>query len=388
MEIRLTTNQDLEQVKNLWAYCFENYEPFFSWYFREYYQGDNTIGAFEKDRLLSSLQLIPYNIYLRGQVLPTSYIVGVASFPEARSAGIVGKLLVESLVELRRRDHVISLLMPFKASFYYPYQFEICYHHYKYDINLDDLKPVTTTYGDFLSIKGTDNILELDEVYQEFVRNKHGYIVRDTKNWRLLLEEHEGEKGYSYLLKNDEKVEGYILYYLKDDKMIVREMAYSNRQVQMSLFQFIYNHRSQVKKLEWSAPLDDTTFFSLSDPKEGISIYPFLTARIIDVKGLLTKINYPVDINVDLIINVSDNWASWNNKHFWVSVSDGQAVVKSTSEEPDISIDIGAFTQLIFGRLSVQEIIYMERIELKDNSYGIVFDKLFPPCNNFINEYY
>ena len=195
MDIRLTTIQDLEQVKSLWAYCFENHEPFFSWYFREYYQGDNTLGAFEKDKLLSSLQLIPYNVFLRGQVLPASYIVGVASFPEARRAGTVGKLLIESLAELRRRGHTISLLMPFKASFYYPYQFEICYHHYKYDMNLDDLKPVTLTYGDFLSIKGTDNILEFNEVYQQFVRNKHGFIVRDTRNWRLLLEEHEGEKG-------------------------------------------------------------------------------------------------------------------------------------------------------------------------------------------------
>ncbi|KJS83010.1 MAG: hypothetical protein JM58_13400 [Peptococcaceae bacterium BICA1-8] len=388
MDIRLTTIQDLEQVKSLWAYCFENHEPFFSWYFREYYQGENTLGAFEKDRLLSSLQLIPYNVYLRGQVLPTSYIVGVASFPEARRAGTVGKLLVESLAELRRRGHAISLLMPFKASFYYPYQFEFCYHHYKYDLNLDDLKPVTITYGDFLAIKGTDNILEFNEVYQEFVSNKHGFIVRDTRNWRLLLEEHEGEKGYSYLLKKDEKAEGYIMYYLKDDKMTIREMAYSNQQAQMSLFQFIYNHRSQVKKLEWIAPLDDTTCFSLADPKEGISLYSFLTARIVDVESLLTKINYPAGISADLVISVADNWAPWNNNKFRISVNNGQAVVQITKEEAHISIDIGALTLLIFGRLSVWDLLYKERLALKDNSYVLVLESLFPPCNNYINEYY
>jgi len=388
MEIRITTPNDLEKVKKLWAYCFENYEPFFSWYFREYYQGENTLGAFEEDKLLSSLQLIPYEIYLRGKVLPTSYIVGVASFPEARSGGIVGKLITETLSELRRRGHNISLLMPFKAGFYYPYQFEICYHHYKFELKLEDLKPVTSSYGYFVQFGGIDKIAELNEVYQGFVKNKHGYIVRNARNWRLLLEEHEGEKGYSYLLRKDNKPEGYILYYLKDDKLTIREMAYTNWQAQKSLLQFIYNHRSQVSCLEWNAPLDDNSFFYLNDPKEGISLYPFLTARIVDVERLLSSISYPSEAKADLLIKVIDNWAPWNDKIFRLSVINGHAEVGEGQGDPDFLIDIGAFSQLILGRLGIHDLIYQGRLDVNTHNFIAVLDGLFPLCNNYINEYY
>lgn len=388
MEVRITTPDDLEQVKKLWSYCFENYEPFFSWYFREYYQEENTLGIFQDKKLLSSLQLIPYDIFLRGQVLPTSYIVGVASFPEARSGGLVGQLITESLVEMRRRGHNISLLMPFKAGFYYPYQFEFCYHHYKFEIRVDDLRPISVHYGDFFELEGTKNIAELNEVYQEFTVNKHGFIVRNPEKWRLLLEEHEGEKGFGYILKKENKAEGYILYYLKDDKIIIREMAYTNWQAQKSLFQFIYNHRSQVSSLEWNAPLDDSSYYYLSDPKKGISLYPFLMARIIDLPKLLKSIFYPQGVQAKLLMKIGDNWAPWNDKVFQISVSEGRARIEETDQEPDLSVDIGAMTQLVFGRVGALDLMYQGRLITKSPEKATLFNKIFPLCNNYIDEYY
>jgi predicted acetyltransferase len=388
MEIRITTPHDLEQVKKLWAYCFENYEPFFSWYFREYYQGENTLGLFQDGKLLSNLQLIPYDIFLRGKVLPTSYIVGVASFPEARSGGLAGKLMVEALRELYQREHTIALLMPFKGEFYYPYQFEFCYHHYKYEIRLEDLKSISTNYGDFFELEGTNNSAELDEVYRRFTLDKHGYIVRNPLKWRLLLEEHEGEKGFGYILRKEGRAEGYILYYLKDNKMVIREMAYTNWQAQKSLFRFMYNHRSQVEYLEWNAPLDDGSFYYLGDPKKGITLFPFLTARIVDARKLLEGIVYSADIQASLVIRIVDKLASWNNKVFSISVGEGQAKVEETNAQEDISIDIGALTQLVFGRLEVDKLIYQGRLQSTNPESQIMLRKLFPLCNNYINEYY
>jgi predicted acetyltransferase len=388
MDIRITTSDDLEQVKKLWAYCFENYEPFFSWYFRKYYRGENTMGVFQDGQLLSSLQLIPYDIFLRGKVLPTSYIVGVASFPEARSGGFVRKLMIEGLKELHHRGHTIALLMPFKGEFYYPYQFEFCYHHYKYEISLEALKPVSIHYGDFVELTGTENIAELDEVYRRFTTDKHGFIVRNPLKWRLLLEEHVGEKGFSYLLRMGDQPEGYILYYLKNNKMIIREMAYTNWQAQKSLFQFMYNHRSQVEYLEWNAPLDDSTFYFLGDPKKGISLFPFLTARIIDVRKLLESISYPGDIQTNLVLKVEDKWAPWNSKVFSISVKGGQAQVEETAASWDLLIDIGALTQLVFGSLEVKTLIYLGRLKTEKPEKARELGKLFPLGNNYINEYY
>lgn len=388
MEIRIATEADLEEVKWLWAYCFENYEPFFSWYFREYYQSKNTMVVYEKGKMLSNLQLIPYEIKIRDKTLPTSYIVGVASFPQARRGGIVGELLGRAMEEMRSRGQGICLLMPFKAAFYYPYQFQFCYHHYKYDLPLEDLKSVSRGYGEFIPLKGMEDQGALNKVYQEFVREKHGYVVRTATNWRLMLEEHTGEKGYTYLLQNEGNPEGYILYYLKDNKFVVREMAYSNFQAQQSLFQFIYNHRSQVARLEWNGPVDDTTHFFLPDPKEGVTIYPFLMARIVDVEKILTEIQFPPNFQGEIIIKFQDKLAHWNNQTFALKVVNGQGEVHPVPKEEQVTVDIGAFTQILLGRLSARQVYKEGRLRVNNMKYLEMLEEIFPPCINYINEYY
>ena len=87
MEYRIATAQDTPHVENLWAYCFEPKEdPFFQYYFTNCYEPENTMVGLEQDQLLSTVHLRQYNINVRGAVLPTSYMVGVATHP-ARSRG-------------------------------------------------------------------------------------------------------------------------------------------------------------------------------------------------------------------------------------------------------------------------------------------------------------
>lgn len=388
MEFRIVTEQDQKAVEWLWSYCFENHEPFFSWYFKEYYQNSNTIGAFENEQLLSCLQLIPYTIYLRGQKLDTSYIVGLASYPEARRGGMVEKLLQESLKEMRQRGHYVSLLMPFKSGFYAPYQWELCYHHYKYTIPLENLRPLSSPYGNFVRVEGVQKLDAFNQVYLGFMQGKHGYVVRNSQTWQLLFEEHKGEGGYTYLLENQGNSEGYILYYLKDNKILVREMAYTNISAQKSLLQFLYNHRSQVKNLEWNAPLDDASYFFLPDHQEGVTLFPFMTARIVDVEQALQAISYPEGVKEELTIKVEDDLAPWNNQSFHLHVQNGKGTVSTTSREAAISIKIGAFTQLLFGRLSTSELYYQDRLQISDMDDVKRLNKIFPKCNNYINEYY
>ena len=119
MEFRIATAQDTPHVENLWAYCFEPKEdPFFQYYFTNCYEPENTMVGLEQGQLLSTVHLRQYNINVRGAVLPTSYMVGVATHPAARRGGVGGALLKTSLEELRNRGQVLTILMPSKAAFY------------------------------------------------------------------------------------------------------------------------------------------------------------------------------------------------------------------------------------------------------------------------------
>lgn len=389
MEYKIVQEQDLEKVKYLWAYCFESHQPFFDWYFREYYQRGNTLGAYQEGNLLANLQLIPYDIFLRGKELKTSYIVGVATYPEGRRGGIVRGLLEEALKEMRKREQYISLLMPFKAVFYHPYDWQFCYHHLKYTLPLEELKKLAQSWGELKLIRDLNSNDQLQKVYNKFVEDKHGFVVRKPRNWSLLLEEHFGEKGYLYLLEKDGQPEGYILYYMQDNKIVVREIAYTNVLAYKALLQFLYNHRSQVEMVEWHSPFDDNIHFLLPEHKKGLEIYPFLMARIVDVMKTLEVIDYPQEIEGEIIIEVEDNLAPWNNQSFLLHVSKGKGSIEALGKDKgDVQITVGALTQLVFGRLEVKELLKLGLIDINILEKLVFFESIFPKCNNYINEYY
>ena len=388
MDFQLVKDEDLEAVKWLWSYCFESHEPFFSWYFSNYYQGENTLAGYLDNRLVSCLQLIPYKIFLRGQLLPTSYIIGLATYPEVRQSGVVAGLLKAALEEMRRRGHYVNILMPFKTGFYYHYQWEICYHHYKYLIPLADLKDLAAGWGSFYLVKNGMEIPKLQNVYEKFTADKHGYIVRQKKNWEHILAEVWGEKGFIYLLESPQGPQGYVIYILRDNRIFLREMAYTSLQAQKALFLFLYGHRSQVEMLEWNAPLDDLTYFNLPEAKREVKIFPFIMGRLVDVAKALESVSYQNGLTEQIKVQIQDNLAPWNNQTFLLKVAEGAGRVKNLGGQAgEIECSVGAFSQLFFGRLSASELNKMGKLKCASSEKIQILDKVFPRCNNYINEY-
>lgn len=388
MDYQLVKDKDLEAVKWLWSYCFESHEPFFNWYFSNYYQKENTLAGYLDNRLVSCLQLIPYQIFLRGQLLPTSYIIGLATYPEARQSGTIAGLLKAALEEMRRRGHYVNIMMPFNTGFYYKYQWGICYHHYKYLIPLADLKDLVVRWGDLHLITDGTEIPKLQNVYQKFTEDKHGYIFRQKKNWENILAEVWGEKGFVYLLEDSQGPKGYVIYVLRDNRVFLREMAYTSLQAQRALFLFLYGHRSQVEMLEWNAPLDDLTYFNLPDAKKDVKIFPFIMGRLVDVAKSLESVSYQDGVSKQIRIAVEDNLAPWNNQTFLLEVTEGRGRVESLGGQTgEIQCSVEAFSQLFFGRLSAFELNKMGKLQCTSWEQIRTLDKLFPKCNNYINEY-
>ena len=389
MDFRIANHTDRREVEQLWAYCFEPAEhPFFQWYFANW-QPANTLCGFEQGRMNTCVHLNPYTLELRGRQLPVPYIVGLATAPEARRGGVAGKLLTASLAEMRRRKCYFNILMPSKAGFYYPYGWELCYHQLKYHITLDDLRGLTGSEGEFVMVTDKKDWHQLAAVYDRFTASRHGYAIRGQEEWERLLASHQAENGYIALLIQAGQPMGYLLYTIRDAVFTVGDQAYTSWQAQRSLLNFAYNHRSQVTHAVWNSPFDDTLHFALPNPKQGVSVQPFMAGRIVDVAGALSGIDYPLAIEDRLTINVTDGLADWNNGSFALTVKGGKADVSAdTSGSPDITCTIGALSLLVFGRLSAAELKQSGRLTASSAEGLALLDKCFPKCENYINEYF
>lgn len=118
-EIRHIRDEEREELLKLRVYGFGNYPP------RRSNELDlarmhprEIIGFFEEGRLTAAVHLYRYSHFLRGVVRNMGGIAGVVSYPEARRRGIVRRLMQEALAEMHREGLVVSMLRPFRVSFY------------------------------------------------------------------------------------------------------------------------------------------------------------------------------------------------------------------------------------------------------------------------------
>ncbi len=140
--------------------------------------------------------------------------------------------------------------------------------------------------------------------------------------------------------------------------------------------------------MEWNAPLDDVTSFALLDAKQDIRLFPFMTARIIDAAQQLAALTYPENAEGSIGFQITDELAPWNEQFFVLHVANGRGKVSyDTDHQPELHCSIGALTQLLFGRLSALQLKAMGRITADDSTLQRL-NTWFPPCDNFINEYY
>ena len=140
MLIRYAKKDEINDIKNIWNYCFNDEESFVDYYFKNKYNNNNTIVVCEDNDIVSSLQLNQYKIRLDNKEYETSYVVGVSTFPQVRGRGYMKKIMEYSLNELYRKKQLVSILMPIDYRLYRKYGYEHCYDQLEYNIDIEALK--------------------------------------------------------------------------------------------------------------------------------------------------------------------------------------------------------------------------------------------------------
>lgn len=51
MEIRYAKEEDIESIKEIWSYCFNDTESFMKYYFNDKYKSENTVVALDEGKL-------------------------------------------------------------------------------------------------------------------------------------------------------------------------------------------------------------------------------------------------------------------------------------------------------------------------------------------------
>lgn len=387
MNLRYAKEDEIDNIKEIWNYCFNDSEAFVKYYFDSKYKRANTVVLDEGEGIVSSLQLNQYKIKLNGKVYDTSYVVGVSTFPQVRGRGYMKHIMKFSLHEMYKRGQLVSILMPIDYRLYRKYGYEHCYDQLEYTIDIEDLSRFKLNGKLFKVDK--EHIDDLIEINNLFLRDVNGNVSRNRKYYENLFEEVKSEDGHMYIYE-DNGYQGYIIYFLNGENMFVREIYYKNIEALKSMLKFIYNHNTQCKKVTISAPINDKIRFILDNPKTcDIKVKPFMMGRVINLKGYLESLDINSDKEFSVRIYVEDEFLDENNGVFKISLKDKKIKVEKTEGSYSACFSINTITQLAFSYINVKEALILNDINKENIKEDVIklFKTIFEKKDNYINEY-
>ena len=113
MKIRKLDQSEHGKTRSLWEQVFSEDSQEFVDYYYYIKTKDNTIYVIEEDdEIRAMLQLNPYQVKLQECVVPSDYIVGVATQAEYRGRGYMRNLLIHALQDQYSQKMPFTFLMP------------------------------------------------------------------------------------------------------------------------------------------------------------------------------------------------------------------------------------------------------------------------------------
>jgi len=139
--IRFAQKNQKQEIINIWQISFPKDSPeFVEMYFTKKYKEENTLVYMIDDKVVSCLQMLPYEVTFHNHVCQMSYISGAATLPDYQNKGIMGKLLTQSFIEMKNRGDLFTALIPqepWLIEYYQKYGFTLCPEYSLMPIMLD-----------------------------------------------------------------------------------------------------------------------------------------------------------------------------------------------------------------------------------------------------------
>lgn len=326
-------------------------------------------GYFEEDQLAAKLTLLPFDITIDHQTFAMSGVASVATWPEFRRRGMVGKLMAYSLQVMRERGQSVSVLNPFSFRFYDKYGWgHFCeIKRYRFSAGM---APRSEDVPGTVIRRNASALTDLRLIYDQFSTTFNGMLQRTDDWWhRSVLRKKLGNLAVYY--SESGIPQGYVLYGIRDRLFDLYELAALTEESRRGLWRFIANHAPMVDNFTLPAPSDDRLPFLLEEPMITTELNACYMIRIVDLIPFLEK--YPfksTGLSYRFQLCIKDEHAPWNDGTFELKVNEeGQASVSrskdSLREEDALTCSIQTLSSMMIGYITPTELNKLGRLQGK-----------------------
>ena len=348
-----------QRARKLYEEIFDEDSPAFVDYYFRVKAAENEIFVVEneKQEILATLHLNPYEMMFCGERVKTNYIVAVATRADCRHQGMMRSLLQASLQEMYRREETFTWLMPAAEAIYRPFGFRFIYEKNKMTVTADVLRRAETdekwqihsdqeVSGDIFCEEAKKEDLAELACFAEKQLSKLAevYTVHDIAYFEQRMQEVGCEGGSLILIRKEKEICGYFLALKKDREAweIVVEDA-----VQKKAFPAVFH---------WFGASEEkctfTAFPQIWEQYAQSENVPAIMGRIVHLERFVCYLK--IKKEQEWKIRLTDSLIPENNGYFIIKtgIEGGSLIrVENLSEKEKkmfCSMDIGQLTEELF----------------------------------------
>lgn len=352
-----------QRARKLYEEIFDEDSPAFVDYYFRVKAAENEIFVVEneKQEILATLHLNPYEMMFCGEKVKTNYIVAVATRADCRHQGMMRSLLQASLQEMYRREETFTWLMPAAEAIYRPFGFRFIYEKNKMTVTADVLQRAETdedwqihsdqeVSGDIFCEEAKKEDLAELACFAEKQLSKLAevYTVHDIAYFEQRMQEAECEGGRLVLIRNENRICGYFLALREQREAweIVVENAVQ-KQAFPAVLRWLEAGREKCTL---------TAFPKIWEQYAKSENVPAVMGRIVHLERFVRCLKTKKE--QEFKIRLTDSLIPENNGYFLIKTGAGGGTVtkaENLSEKKEKmfrSLDIGQLTEELF-RLSV-----------------------------------
>ena len=318
---------------------------------------------------VASLVLYPLQAYLRGQRVPVTGVGSVAVSPEHRRRGVGEAAMRAALRELRQRGSHLSLLYPFRNSYYRKLGYGTIELVHQLAVSAANL-PLSDEARRVRRLMLPDH-LAVETLYERVAAQGHFALARNPDWWTRRLWTYPGD-WVVYEGRRRGQIEGYLYYEVEHSRgpfrlaVTLNEFVAATPEAHRGLVGHLATLRDQVEEIHYAAAADNvwpSLLRSAQNLRPGAEIGAYndtggiatgAMMRIVDVKGALELLPLATHARGELILEVEDPVLPLNSRSWALLAREGRLRVapESARRLPRLSTPVDVLAQIAAGTLS------------------------------------
>ncbi len=313
--------------------------------------GDEVIGGFK---------VHDYLVHRNQTELRCAGVASVAIRPQYRSSGYGADMMRWSLRELKQQGFAVAALYPFRGTYYRKFGYEFCGTRWQIKCPMSRFPRFTEELP--ARRIAVEDVAQLDDCYQQFISGINGANIRTPGQWTQRM-----GKGSPLIYAVGDPIEAYAWSSMEGgfwEDLNIGEIAWSTPRGYESLMAFLRGLAINRGALVWNEPAEGPFLCRFLDQGADITLHRPAMYRLLDVPKVLELTKSAADDMI--VVEVQDPDLPENTGRWIWNLGPEGTVVQQTTDEPDVSGSIGAFTQAYFGEPSLSRLWEAGAIEVND----------------------